>query len=41
MKLDPAEPARDAGMLFEWWDEHILVDTAAWQILPELAPRRC
>ena len=31
-------PARDAGMLFEWWDEHIIIGTGDWQLLPEIAP---
>ncbi|MHC4339118.1 MAG: isochorismatase family protein [Planctomycetota bacterium] len=33
------EPAQDGGMLFEWWDEHILVGTPEWQLLSEIAPR--
>ena len=33
-------PARDAGMLNEWWKEHVIKGTAGWQILKEIAPRK-
>jgi len=33
------DPARDGGMLQIWWDDHILVDTPGWALLPEIAPR--
>jgi nicotinamidase-related amidase len=31
-------PARDGGMLFEWWDEHIIVGTEPWRLMPEVEP---
>jgi len=32
------DPARDGGMLNQWWDQLIVKGTPAWQLLPELAP---
>lgn len=33
------DPAQDAGMLFEWWNDHILVGSPGWEILSEVGPR--
>ncbi|MHC4932736.1 MAG: isochorismatase family protein [Planctomycetota bacterium] len=33
------DPEQDGGMLYEWWDDHILVGSAEWNLLPEIAPR--
>ncbi len=32
------DPARDGGMLSQWWGELIIKGTPAWQLLPEVAP---
>lgn len=32
------DPARDGGMLYQWWDELIMVGGPEWTLLPELAP---
>jgi len=32
------DPANDGGMLFEWWDDHILVNSPEWDLLPEIGP---
>jgi len=33
-------PAQDAGMLYEWWQEHAIKGTGEWQIIEELVPQK-
>ncbi|MBI4705200.1 MAG: isochorismatase family protein [Deltaproteobacteria bacterium] len=32
------DPARDGGMLYEWWGELIVTGTPGWQLMGEIAP---